>query len=404
MDKYESKILNRLLDKYEESKSFNGTNQVKQSFYLYPEKEFPRYKDDSDYETYAAINNAVLFLENKDYVQVTRERNGVIKRVKLQEVNIYLIYNTLKRRPKEEENEWIANQLDQIYSKNSLILKRYAENQKIRLAQNKKVEFYENDHSEYENILKAVLFVEMNEKEIFVRDASVQLFGDSKYLERILMKVQLLMFKYGDFEEKDTVMEECGIVKTPTYVAIKGKVIINIAGQIIDLSNFKGDLALSTKTIEEIEDIKVLGNRVITIENLTTFHDYDKVDGCCIYLGGFHNKIKRRFIKELSQKNPHKEYYHFGDIDAGGFHIYEHLVEKTGIMFQLLNMDIMTLETNRNIWRTLTVNDKKRLESLIQRLNEKECNHSLVVDYREVLLYMLDNNCKIEQEGLYAIV
>jgi hypothetical protein len=404
MDKYASKILNMLLDKYEESKSFIGTNQVKQSFYLYPDKEFPRYKDDSDYETFAAINDAIQFLESNSYIQASRERSGVIKRVKLQDTNIPSIYNTLKRKPKEEENEWLNNQLKEIFLKNSPILEKYAESQKIRLAQNKKVEYYENDHREYENILKAVLFAEMNNNEIFIRDASVQLYGDSKYFEKIRKKVQLLMYQYGDFEEKETVLEECGVVKTPTYVAIKGNVILYIAGQTIDLSSFNGDLALSTKTIEDIADIKVFGNRVITIENLTTFHDYDITDGCCIYLGGFHNKIKTMFIKELHQRNPQKEYYHFGDIDAGGFYIYEHLIEKTGIMFQLLHMDIMTLETNRSIWKPLTMNDQKRLGKLIQKLNEKEKKHSLEADYRGTLQYMIDHNCKIEQEGLYAIM
>lgn len=403
-NQYVSRILNRLLDKYEESKSFIGTNQVKQYFYLYPDKEFKGYNDDSDYDTFVAVNDAVFHLDHKGYISFTKERSGVIKRLWLIESKIPDIYTVLKRKPKEEENIWLTNSLDSIELKDSPILMKYIAAQRLRLLQNKKVEFYDNDHTEYENLLKAILFAETNEKEIFIRDASVQLFGDSKYFEKILQKVQLLMFAYGDYEEKETVMEECGVVRTPTYVTIKGDVTLNLLSQSIDLSRMKGDIALSTKTIEELKDMKVTGNRVITIENLTTFHDYDGAGACCIYLGGFHNKTKRMFLKDLYERNPGKEYYHFGDMDAGGFYIYDHLVEKTGIPFQLLHMDIITLQENQNIWKTLTKNDQIRLEKLLQKQIEKDKNSLLQVDYREIIQYMLNHNCKIEQEGLHIML
>ena len=50
MTKYEKQILNVLLDKYEGSKSFIGTNQVNQSFTCKVAQMFPKYKDDSEYE------------------------------------------------------------------------------------------------------------------------------------------------------------------------------------------------------------------------------------------------------------------------------------------------------------------------------------------------------------------
>lgn len=59
MIKYEKQILNVLLDKYEGSKSFIGTNQVNQSFTCKVAQMFPKYKDDSEYELFCAINEAV---------------------------------------------------------------------------------------------------------------------------------------------------------------------------------------------------------------------------------------------------------------------------------------------------------------------------------------------------------
>ena len=50
MTKYEKQILNVLIDKYEGSKSFIGTNQVNQSFTCKLDQLFPKYKDDSEYD------------------------------------------------------------------------------------------------------------------------------------------------------------------------------------------------------------------------------------------------------------------------------------------------------------------------------------------------------------------
>ena len=70
MIKYEKQILNALLDKYERSKSFIGTNQVTQRFTIQPESLFPKYKDDSEFELYCAVNESIDHLERQGYIEV----------------------------------------------------------------------------------------------------------------------------------------------------------------------------------------------------------------------------------------------------------------------------------------------------------------------------------------------
>lgn len=106
-------------------------------------------------------------------------------------------------------------------------------------------------------------------------------------------------------------------------------------------------------------------------------------------MGGFHNSVKRDFIKLLYEQNPSKLYYHFGDIDAGGFYILEHLRKKTGIEFEPINMDRNTLEKYKRYWLELSKSDRIRLER-IEKNNSK---------YSEAIRFMLDNNCKLEQEA-----
>ena len=128
------------------------------------------------------------------------------------------------------------------------------------------------------------------------------------------------------------------------------------------MTGLKGDIALSTATLKELDEIQVRGRRIVTIENLTSFHDYADRNDFIVYLGGFHNKTKRRFLLSLYEKNPDKEYRHFGDIDAGGFYILEHLKAKTGIPFRSMHMDVETLKK----YSSLTKNSPQMTERGLQ--------------------------------------
>ena len=166
------------------------------------------------------------------------------------------------------------------------------------------------------------------------------------------------------------------------------------------MSKINGDIALSTESLKSLKRIIIKASRVITIENLTSFHDYNASKDFVIYLGGFHNKTKRRFLMFLYEQNTNKEYRHFGDIDAGGFYILEHLKEKTKIPFKSIYMDIDVLKKYRNNTRELSKNDVKRINDVLLNLNYLSEKEELQEDYRNVLNYMLEHNCKLEQENV----
>ena len=104
----------------------------------------------------------------------------------------------------------------------------------------------------------------------------------------------------------------------------------------------------------------------------------------------------------LYEQNREKEYLHFGDIDAGGFYIYEHLKLKTGIPFKILHMNVEVLKKYSMHTKKLTQSDRKRVESLLKKLDSVYADASMDAgaDYRDVLRYMLENNCKLEQEAV----
>lgn len=397
--KIQEVVLNKLLDKYEKSKTFIGTNQINQSFGKKISEIFSKYNDDAEYDLFCDINDALHKLETLQYISIIYERGDIINMVSLNVANLGEIYEFVGREPKKDENDWLLDTMlsFEIKLNNDSRLKllgEYFKVQREKISKNQKVEYYDSEKTGYVDLLTLVYELLTNESEIFVRDLSIRLFHDSKKVEKLESKAKALLYQYGDYLDKESVFEECNVLKTPTYVCVKGKAVLMLAGQTVDLSKLMGDIALSTESLKELESVKVIGKRVVTVENLTSFHNYgvakQESEDFVIYLGGFHNRAKREFLIKLYEQNKDKEYRHFGDIDAGGFYILEHLKRKTGIPFVSLNMDRDILEKYMEYTKKLTVNDRKRLEMLLGNL-EKD---------KEVVEFMLNNNCKLEQEAV----
>lgn len=383
-------VLNKLIDKYEKSKTFTGENKAHQNFSLDIGKMFPDYLDSSLYEFHKNVDESMESLEYKKLIFITRKKNGLIDKVLLNQDSIEKTYEILDRFLRKDIQAELSTILNSINTEYGSPLFNYIEVQKERLGNNKEVEYYKGNFYDFRDLLDAINYIQKNENEILIRTLSVSLFKNSKKLESIQNEVESILYKYGDFESKETVLAECGVMNTPTTVKMKGNAIIDIAGQKLDLSKIDGDIELSAKTLKEVRSVNVLGTKVISIENLTSFYEYDN---CCdfqIYLGGFHNTTKRNFLKNIYAENKNINYFHYGDIDAGGFYIYLHLCEKTAIPFKLYKMDIDTLIQHKDKTLRLTKNDRNRLQNLLNRPD---------LEFYETVKYMLDKDCKLEQEA-----
>lgn len=392
----ESKVLNALLDQYEKSKSFSSPDTPKRAVRVCVSKIFPKYTDSAEYDFYNEVNSHLSYLEEKGVVTLQKENAGAVKNVLLNTSDsvLPLVYASLNRTPKKEINSELLKILDSYCKRETVNTPLYAFilEQKERIAQNKSVEHFKGDIKEFEDILRGAEAVLLNDEECFIRDFSMKVYKDSKRFEKLQSQITSVLLNYGDFEDKDEALSEYGIVKTPTYVCVKGNARIALGEQEIDLSKLNGDIAFSTQSLKEISSIRVYGERIVTIENLTSFHTYKNASDFVIYLAGFHNKVKRDFICSLYEQNVGKQYVHFGDIDAGGFYILQHLKKRTGIPFRTIFMDIKTLQKYSSSAKPLTKEDKCRLEKMIVRSEFSE--------YKNVMLYMCEHNIKLEQEAV----
>lgn len=393
-------ILCVLLDRYEHSRRFLGVNRNGRLPQFVMAKQFPDYADDSQYAFFRECNEAAAGLEHDGLVTVERGRGEVIRRILLRMDGIDAAYRAAGRKPRSDMQAGLRALLEKMLAENTMhpektaALDLYIRAQLERIAVNKNVEYFDGDLQEYMELLEMAREVLANEEECFIRDFSVRLFGDSKKAEEYRGRVESLLYAYGDYADKNTVLEEQGILRTPAYVMFKGAAKLFFETESIDLTALGGDMALSTESLKNVKRVEVYGKKLITVENLTSFHDFQDAEALIIYLGGFHNRTKRMLLQLIYSDAPGLEYLHFGDIDAGGLYILEHLRKKTGIPFEPLFMDRETLLRFRKQAKELTANDRKRLAKLRERYESGQI--------AELIDCMLKEGIKLEQEAVSA--
>lgn len=400
MVRYDTRILNGLLDSYERSSLYTGKNKVAVRIsFPFNKRTMPEYFDESSL-AYEDIHSCIRELEQKGFLKIQWKRgkeDHIVEKVVLEEERAVEIYQFLKRKPKAEYIKETLKMLECLeLGEDTPITKSFIRYLCQHLKEEKTVkEFIDFRDPVYTRLLFIALEgIEKNKKNCYIREFSIRLFGDSKTLESMLGAIGKIMRRFCQkYVEMDIygILAEYSIYHTPNYVYLKGDVIVSLGeGEMqLDLSGLSQGIGLSG---EDIAKVKVYGKKntekVVTIENLTTFFSWKEKNSLIIYLGGYHNSSRRSLLQMIWQQIPEAQYLHFGDIDVGGFEIYRDLCHKTGIPFQTYHMGINELEQYKIYAQKLTENDKKRLEHLL----EKEC------DYKEVLQYMKKHDRKLEQE------
>ena len=130
--KYEKEIINKLFDKYEKSKSFTGDNKVNQNFTVKIPALFPKYKDQSNFEVFKNINDAVDILVRKELVFAKQSASHLYNNVTFNLEKLKEAYDYAGRISKKQKNDEVIKLLQKYESKN-VILKRYCFEQYERI-------------------------------------------------------------------------------------------------------------------------------------------------------------------------------------------------------------------------------------------------------------------------------
>ena len=406
MTGYEARILKGLLDSYERSLLSRGENKVAVHIaYPFTRKNLPEYFNESSL-AYEEIHSCMKSLEEQGLVTIVwknGKKDHIIEKVLLNEKNVEKVYAYMKRKPRKEYVKEHLQLLEEEKKKyQTPAVQGFLDYLKERLTAGKSVkEFIDiEDPGQTSKILKAVGELEKNREGCYIREFSIRCFGNSKTFESMLGVVGKILVRFGEgFEDMDIygILAEYSVYHTPDYVYIKGKgelIFEDDPDSVINLSCLKQGIGLSGEDLGKIRIRKNSGiKKILTIENLTTFFRWQEKDSLMIYLGGYHNSVRRKLLELLYQDFPEAEYLHFGDIDVGGFEIYRDLCRKTGIPFKTYHMGIEELKKYEAYTQELTGNDRKRLEALLQKA-EREGKDT------RALRYMKEQGRKLEQEGI----
>ena len=395
---YIKDILNRLIDMYERREGFKKEPSSLRVIQADIKKTYPEYVDRYNHSVYNDINTAIEKLISENLIESKADETGKYEKVKLNVESIAECYKRVKRIDIPKQCEKIKEVLDLFKDKNLPVLRGIISDWSKLISNYKKLPYdIKYDKERLFNILKILEAILELGRESYIRNFSTAMFKDSKRFQREFKStVESILFDYMDeVVEKDKILEYYNLYENPTYVYIKGDIAIKFEDSVIYVREINGGIALSNSALEKIKEIKVIAKSVITVENLTTYHDEDEKDSVYIYLGGYHNKSKQIILKKIYYENKQCEYLHEGDIDVYGFLILENLKEKTGIPFRPLNMGVDTLKRffDAKIYKELTASDINMIEKKKGKLGE----------YRQVLEFMLLHNCKVEQESIRAV-
>ena len=395
---YIKDILNRLIDMYERREGFKKEPSSLRVIQADIKKTYPEYVDRYNHSVYNDINTAIEKLISENLIESKADEAGKYEKVKLNVESIAECYKRVKRIDIPKQCEKIKEVLDLFKDKNLPVLRGIISDWSKLISNYKKLPYdIKYDKERLFNILKILEAILELGRESYIRNFSTAMFKDSKRFQREFKStVESILFDYMDeVVEKDKILEYYNLYENPTYVYIKGDIAIKFEDSVIYVREINGGIALSNSALEKIKEIKVIAEAVITVENLTTYHDEDEKDSVYIYLGGYHNKSKQIILKKIYYENKQCEYLHEGDIDVYGFLILENLKEKTGIPFRPLNMGVDTLKRffDAKIYKELTASDINMIEKKKGKLGE----------YRQVLEFMLLHNCKVEQESIRAV-
>lgn len=451
---YEEKILTYLVENFRKSKKDTGLNKIKRRTQVKPQKFYRKYvANDGNYDDINAINEVVASLEERGFVAASRETFGTqIQNIyladdKVAEIEAYLVavYDYTTKDSKLAKMEAVIAQ----YGEASSICKAECEILARAIAERKEVKAIK-DVEHFAAILQAVDFIENNKEDLYIREASMKIYGDSKYLEEQTLKpVCALLQKYAkmrdtvqshdmitnddviphdgtalnreiaDFGREevpddklndmandnledavdnssadrvyDEILLQYHIAKEPTKICVKGPLRLTIGGRVMDISGMRDGIEFHGGELANIEKIDILGNspKFMTVENKTAYLRFYDENIVTLFLSGFADRYVRDFLKRISEENQNVQWLHFGDIDGGGFFIHRNLCRITGISFALFHMGVAELQNPEfaSCLKPLTASDRLRLMTLAESPL-----------YGQTVAYMLEHDVKLEQE------
>lgn len=340
-------ILNRLLDKFENSKHLSspGTS-LRRVMLRVDKKELPEYSFE-DAAIRDAYNEAARILEAKQLVQLEWVKGRpLLSVVVLNLEQVVLCYKELGRVHPRAWASHVAAFADRdlkgvsvpwIVAWKADICSEAAERVKVP-------DFCRSDDTLLRDLLRAFREYAALTSSITMRAFSIKCFADTKYFEKNVRDLFLRIARRYDSdlahacEENDLGEKEqlafLGIYARPEHYELAGNCLIHTQwGTLNVAASGRCGLALPSTLVDVITEIEMSSISCVTfIENKTNYDEYivseKQSEELVIYQGGFLSPQKRRLIAWIANGADTTANIRFwADIDRGGFQMFQQLQE-----------------------------------------------------------------------------
>lgn len=430
MKDYERLILDQLLDRYERSSHFRqplGSRTVRGVYLPFDPKTFPDYWVEETPDYRLEINRAARSLAGRSLIRLywaPLARGQVLAKAGLVLDQVDAAYAAAGRRPKRDKEgawrdaaeawltrwggaggdapSWGASLL-------RAVIEALAAHRPLPLGLSL------DQPAEFDRLCRVIDALDRLEDELPRRIFSVRTLGDSKALDgrlgRLLVKaVQQFSPMAEDLEDQEEVLASLGLVNNPQHLFVSGPLVIGHGGRLLDLGDFHPDVGLPVDMVQKATIERLDVDAVLTVENLTSYYEtarwlqpgqhggHEKV--LAVYLGGYHNRVRRLFLVKLWQfaqtSGRVVRFYHWGDLDLGGVEIFHHLAARTGIPLEPWLMDAETYLAHLDAGTSFDSSYRSRLRDLMGQPGYEP--------FHDLLAEMVGHGLRIEQESIRPVL
>ena len=401
-ERWRKEILNRLLDKYERTEAFKKgelpDRRIILRLYGASKSDFSAYEIDNHFVR-KEINETVISMQEQGlvgYEWFRGEENHIMTRLWLDLEHIDDAYRAAGRQSAKTLATAVINELEQeIEGINAEWIIAYYSDTKAYIQSNYRTGNRISEREQERKTLYQMLrFIDGSSfTTLTERVFSEKCFGDSKFFET-QMKAPLLsiMRKYVSREMTDAeLLQSIGISRYPEPLEMRENILVN--GN--DMREFESGFCIYSGDIETAQiGITDTVRRILTIENRANYFAYrHNADELVIYHGGQYSPAKKKLFEKIAAAMSEKcVWYHWGDIDLGGFSMLLRLRKEILPSVQPYRMSRNELLA----FQSYTQPFSKDYAEKLRRLSENE----QLADCRECIDYMLEHKIKLEQEAM----
>jgi len=397
---YETLILDKLLDKYEDRVPTSNRRVL-----IDLNKKDVKVPNIESSE-YIEFRETMLRLKHKDLIDVDWARKDyIIKSVWLNLNNVDTVYHYLKRPTRNSKVAVILNTIETALQKiTAKWIKNYFESERDSIVGKGKITgIWCKEKNVIANFLTALEGIDkLNGNAVSMRVFSIQNYGDSKKFERKIKQLIIPVIRcyepnLVDVEEISDreVLAQVGIIMMSEIFEFCGNVKIGFSDGEVDFSPIVKGSCISSECVSDICNVEIFNtDRIVFIENKTNYSEYclnfRSERELVVYHGGFYSPQRGEFFCKLCAETDIPVYF-WGDIDYGGFKMYMRLKNNIINSLQPLNMDLISY--NRYKSNGLSKNDEYIVKLSVLKSDED------YYEFFDVIDAIIAEKTTVEQES-----